>query len=121
MLEIKFRMWDAIEKQFMNHSRVIETRILDLERNGQERFIYQQYTGLEDNNGNEIYEGDILRIDCNFEHRKGIVVDKVDYWNCSFSTSEWLFHELIDNDEKGKQKFEVIGNIYENPELLEGR
>jgi uncharacterized phage protein (TIGR01671 family) len=71
-----------------------------------------QYTGLTDKNGNKIWENDIIQY-------KGIkALGKVEYIEDSFY--------LKDVDD-GKQylgemwnKFEVIGNIFDNPELLEG-
>ena len=66
-----------------------------------------QFTGLHDKNGKEIYEGDIIA----FRNEKGEITLKGEiYWesrNAKFS------------DFSPKNQVEVIGNIYENPELLE--
>lgn len=74
-------------------------------------FIVEQYTGLKDINGTEIYEGDILIDDTG---------DPIEYWAVKFyeggfvgecaGVAEPLF-ELTN--------LEVVGNIHENPELVE--
>lgn len=80
-----------------------------------------QSTGLEDKNGREIYEGDIVRYECCPE----IYVEEVIYDNkhCNFGTIDkygetFSFDALISDIHV--DWFEVIGNIYENPELLKG-
>lgn len=77
-----------------------------------EHLQYMQYTGLKDKNGEKIYEGDILK----FEHKEGyaneLQVVTMDEW--CWGTDEYAFYEIVER----KYVFEVIGNIYENPELL---
>ncbi|PGC72659.1 YopX family protein [Bacillus wiedmannii] len=74
-----------------------------------------QYTGLSDKNGEEIYEGDILEFSGN------VVALGIVKYNENFATfqacngnSGWLF-----GNESGTN-IEILGNIYENPELLKG-
>jgi len=65
-----------------------------------------QYTGLKDKHGTEIYEGDI--IDCGFGDGNTVVY--FDEKTCQFTTEQrWLW---------GYDKIEVLGNIYDNPELI---
>ena len=82
-------------------------------------FILMQSTGLKDKNGKEIYEGDIVRYECCFEsYVKEVIYDDK---HCSFGTIDknektFSFDALISDFDV--DCFEVVGNKYENPELL---
>ena len=130
MREIKFRVWDKegrclfIEgmkylnpffddtgKLFVGYFPDNETPIVEYEIN--------QYTGLKDKNGKEIYEGDIV----NFGNNNNAIVEFSDgCFNIFDEPLGWDFTPDYDNDYKPiKTDFkycEIIGNIYENPELL---
>lgn len=110
MREIKFRAWNA-EHQHMSFSHQVLSRWFEAIESG--GYELMQYTGLKDKNGKEIYEGDILEYVEDYiqedliKYSKGIV----NYLDGGFQ---------IDNRglvaEWGPVK--VIGNIYENKELL---
>jgi len=112
MREIKFRAWDKTREQMVDWLEVTDQFVLiNQEACLPTNYVYMQYTGLTDRLGKDIYEGDIVSAmqprwdydpDAPREERRYIV--------------EW---------ENENSRFvnawsdaEVIGNIYENPELL---
>lgn len=118
MREIKFRAWDKINKDMFNvesinfqESRVYKDTVSYREFNNVD---VMQYTGLEDKNGKEIYEGDIL-----FESSEEKYF-KVVFENASFIAEvEGDFEEYsLDLIDVVAQGCEVVGNIYENHELI---
>lgn len=80
-----------------------------------DRFILEQFTGLHDKDGKEIYEGDIVR----FKNWSPKVVEwghgTKDHWVACFALNPSLL--FLNNTDMAQA--EVIGNIHENPELLE--
>lgn len=119
MREIKFRAWNKHD-EIMEHINDLywfeENGVHDFNDNNYE---FMQYTGLKDVNGTEIYEGDIVNIctegGCN---PAKVIFDNEDQKEC-FCVIGYLgdlrtypIKYFVDCE------IEVIGNIYENPELL---
>lgn len=116
--EIKFRMWDNEQKCFYTDGFSIDMdgyRWHDDNDNSHDfgdRFSLQQYTGLKDKNGKEIYEGDITY---HSAHEVQSIITWHDTHICfaGFDKGTPYYYQVID-----EKSLEVIGNIYENPELL---
>ena len=72
-----------------------------------------QYTGLTNKNGNKIFEGDIVRLWGNGNNLKGVVEYDEAVWWVRFKECRTYLLDLYDEGE-------IIGNIYDNPELIGG-
>ena len=113
MREIKFRAWDKEEQEMLDWDKFFNLDIAQVfESKGSWGVYPMQYTGLKDKNGVEIYEGDILSY-FGFEY-------EVIFEESAFGWYEggqfYAFAEMA-IDEIAKTK--IIGNRFENPELLE--
>lgn len=117
MRKLKFRAWEKVEKKMLfdadpfalHVSGSNEPLLAETHRN--EDCIFEQYTGLKDKNGKEIYDGDIIDF---FGEKYPVIYRAGGFWaEYSKTQKDHLFLYAIDS--------EVIGNIHENPELLEAK
>ncbi len=111
----KFRAWDTKKKKIVYHFHLHEDFSYTLEyyRGGhQTRFIPMQFTGLKDRNGNEIYEGYIVKNKKQIEIVEFCLDENKDYYAWFKPFGNYLRGTIE------ASKCEVIGNKFENPELL---
>lgn len=128
--ELKFRAW--VEKPGTDLRYFRYFGLNTMLPNDISVVAYNQYTGLLDKNGREIYEGDILRFRSYPEQVQTYeLVGEVRYseWGCycvdEIKALRWEgFHGWVPPPtvnyfvNRPGQEWEVIGNVYENPELL---
>jgi hypothetical protein len=119
--ELKFRVWDDHTKSFFtridfadaNKGDGIGNNVIMFPVYPSREYVFQQFTGLKDSNGKEIYEGDILKWE---RYPYGGPFSSV-YWvseDDGWDFSGWMIKE----SENQRGKCEIVGNIFENPELI---
>ena len=126
--EFKFRVWipslNEMSKKWMQ-KYLDFTGIID-SHEGNREGVWMQYTGLKDKNGKEIYEGDILEHMRHNGNSSNFLIHYTD------ERLEWTAHDealhyggtslrsYFRIATTGGNAVEIIGNIFENPELVEG-
>ena len=112
MREIKFRAWDKHYKKILDWSWFLNNEVCEMFDN--EDIELMQYTGLKDKNGKDIYCGDVLKNEFG-------IVDKIIYFQ---HEARFGFGDPEDEDPEYLNKYlfginyEIIGNKFENPELI---
>ena len=145
--EIKFRAWDNLENRwyeptFEGYRGKIEeimlsprgrltmrtmTELID-ESMFPNRFELMQYTGLKDKNGRSIYEGDILKVTSEGGESYAAIVkwfgdEGYPAFDLAGIPAAWCYESnaLATIFQEGVETCEVIGNIFEDKQLLEGK
>jgi uncharacterized phage protein (TIGR01671 family) len=134
MREIKFRAWDNVKDKMyyigeeddvafsFDSSGFVATDLTEHDWGFKqlEHLQYMQYTGLKDKNGMEIYEGDVLETDLSRPYVVVVFRNGAFMYQCHDSGKDFYdYMAPADKDTKMDQFLKIIGNIYENPELLE--
>ena len=121
MREIKFRAWDR--DQMFENVAVVDGKPLrrtyfatDIYGPFWQKSTLMQYTGLKDKNGKEIYEGDILEFDA---EEWGSPDEKDRRWAVEWDAVDGCWQTGGGTTSECSAWKEVIGNIHENPELIE--
>lgn len=131
--KIKFRAWDSEQKEMYLYGDIKDFTLGSVNRTDA-GYIFMQFTGIHDKNGKEIYEGDVVSIKelARSENDKQRMIRGSDY-----VSSEYIGVITWDNEScdyscvqqgqtiedavgfpRHEQEMKIIGNIYENPELL---
>ena len=114
--EIKFRAWDGTSMRGIDKNDWFSIRsdgFLSISIPSDFEPVLMQYTGLKDKNSTEIYEGDIIKWRSEYNPEHGEHTDSVVFETGFWNLTPWIFELYATVDR------EVIGNIYQHPELLE--
>lgn len=125
MREIKFRAWDGsnlIEKMRVGKMELFDDMLAFRFQHfdcDPKQVVFEQFTGLKDKNGREIYEGDLLRATgAHLENPKTAIVSwcaedtAFEAVPVGYSGEPWRLGAL------NPRFWKIVGNIHENPELL---
>lgn len=130
--EIKFRVWSEEDREYRTDCRLTELFTSEtgtpatVYSDEGDRFDIEQYTGLKDKNGKEIYEGDIVAQELIDDPFAGGYPTYIVCWDEKFLG--WALKDTTGDDGNDtdlhffiaeRRKCEIVGNIHENPELLE--
>lgn len=123
----KFRAWDSVEKKFVEHFFITNNGLIcNMEKPilgyripipfEKSELILMQSTGLKDKNGKEVFVGDIIKCTRGCLHE--VYIEK-EYGGTYIGGMPAIYLKGLREGYAWTEHEEIIGNIYENPELLE--
>lgn len=133
MREIKFRAWKHTYTQIgtagygemiydiKSGNSIWNNEDIEINQILKSNPILLQYTGLKDKNGKEIYEGDVINVfdsDTEFLGHGKIIFNDFS-WSIEWIEKSGNFTMLFSEWYEEEKTIEVIGNIYQNPQLIE--
>jgi uncharacterized phage protein (TIGR01671 family) len=125
MREIKFRAWHNVQNKMLSDEEINQFWLNVFKYNGDEEgCTFMQYTGFKDKNDQEIYEGDIVYFnDFSYDRTGGHVGDNILNGKVYFDSGMWLIetakgHYSLCDSILNDEELEIVGNIYQNKELL---
>lgn len=135
MRELKFRVWDKLEERFATCDEGYQGHyVLSLKGefhnlqngSGGKEYIVQQYTGMKDRQGKDVYEGDIVKWGMSHDqetafcrlrvvefHEQQLIYKVVEVGEYPAGV-DYLYEAM----QPATRWCEVVGNVFENPELL---
>ena len=125
----KYRAWDSVEKKVVEHFFITDNGLIcNMEKPTSDskllipieksELILMQSTGLVDKNGKEVFVGDIIKCTRGCLHE--VYIEK-EYGGTYFGGMPAVYLKDLREGYAWTEHEEIIGNIYENPELLEDK
>ncbi len=116
MSNIEFRAFDKETSKIMDWDTLCKNG--DFTDFSDDRFVFMQFTGLRDNKGKKIFEGDVIR---NRKERD----EQLPYYECKYSNSKGKFifvhikSHSLNYEFQRLQECVVVGNVWDNPEYVD--
>lgn len=112
--EIKFRIWTGKRFEYDEYFFIQAGRVYEFLEFGGTRALkdatLQQFTGLKDKNGKEIYEGDIIS--------QNDIISEICFYEGKYLSKFKTYQVWVDDLFSVAYKSQIIGNIFENPNFL---